>query len=174
MKVITIKQPWASLICEGIKDIENRTWNTNFRGRILIHASKASAGAMRSILNHQQKMKVANHQISDLKFYGQDDFIYGSIIGSVEIIDCIKDSKSIWALPDHYNWVLSNPKLFTEPIPAKGTQGFWNYPNILAEPEEENGKLFCHCQLPVKEKNQVSGDSHFGFYCTYCGGKWYK
>ena len=38
MKAITIKQPWASLIVEGIKDIENRTWKTSFRGRVLIHA----------------------------------------------------------------------------------------------------------------------------------------
>ena len=45
MKVITVKQPHASLIIEGveadtiilIKDIENRTWKTNFRGRVLIH-----------------------------------------------------------------------------------------------------------------------------------------
>ena len=39
MKTITIKQPWAQFIAEGIKDIENRTWKTNFRGRVLIHAS---------------------------------------------------------------------------------------------------------------------------------------
>ena len=40
MKTLSIKQPWASLICEGIKDIENRTWHTKFRGRILIHSSQ--------------------------------------------------------------------------------------------------------------------------------------
>lgn len=39
MKTITVKQPWASLIVEGIKDIENRTWKTNFRGRVLVHAA---------------------------------------------------------------------------------------------------------------------------------------
>ena len=38
MKALSIKQPWASLIAHGIKDIENRTWKTNFRGRIYIHA----------------------------------------------------------------------------------------------------------------------------------------
>ena len=39
MKAITIKQPWASLIVHGIKDIENRSWSTKFRGRVLIHAA---------------------------------------------------------------------------------------------------------------------------------------
>lgn len=42
MKVISIKQPWASLIAHGIKDIENRTWKCpqKYIGqRVLIHAS---------------------------------------------------------------------------------------------------------------------------------------
>lgn len=41
MKVITIKQPWASLIAEGLKEYEFRTWNTKYRGDILIHAGKS-------------------------------------------------------------------------------------------------------------------------------------
>jgi len=41
MKVITIKQPWASLIAEGYKKYEFRTWNTKYRGDILIHAGKS-------------------------------------------------------------------------------------------------------------------------------------
>ena len=40
MKVITIKQPWATLIAEGMKEYEFRTWNTKYRGDILIHAGK--------------------------------------------------------------------------------------------------------------------------------------
>ena len=38
MKVITIKQPWATLIAEGYKEYEFRTWKTKYRGDILIHA----------------------------------------------------------------------------------------------------------------------------------------
>ncbi len=41
MKVITIKQPWASLIAEGYKEYEFRSWNTKYRGDILIHAGKS-------------------------------------------------------------------------------------------------------------------------------------
>ena len=42
MKLLTIKQPWASLICLGIKDVENRTWRQNslIGERLLIMASK--------------------------------------------------------------------------------------------------------------------------------------
>jgi hypothetical protein len=40
MKVLSVRQPFASLICAGIKTVENRTWKTPYRGDILIHASK--------------------------------------------------------------------------------------------------------------------------------------
>lgn len=38
MKVLTLKQPWATLVAEGIKKYEFRTWKTNYRGKVLIHA----------------------------------------------------------------------------------------------------------------------------------------
>ena len=41
MKAISLKQPWADLIVNGIKDIENRTWKTSYRGKLFIHASKS-------------------------------------------------------------------------------------------------------------------------------------
>ena len=40
MKVITIKQPWATLIAKGHKEYEFRTWKTKYRGEILLHAGK--------------------------------------------------------------------------------------------------------------------------------------
>lgn len=40
MKAITIKQPWATLIAEGYKEYEFRTWKIKYRGDILIHAGK--------------------------------------------------------------------------------------------------------------------------------------
>ena len=41
MKVITIKEPWATLIAEGYKEYEFRVWKTNYRGEVLIHAGKS-------------------------------------------------------------------------------------------------------------------------------------
>ena len=49
MKTISVKQPWSYLICSGIKDVENRSWKTNFRGRVLIHSSKKISDAIMSI-----------------------------------------------------------------------------------------------------------------------------
>lgn len=39
MKTLSVQQPYATLICSGVKTVENRTWTTNHRGKILIHAS---------------------------------------------------------------------------------------------------------------------------------------
>lgn len=191
MKTITEKQPWASLIVEGIKDIENRTWPTKYRGRVLIHAS-AKGWKWKLVFNYlshaaRDVMSALGYDANWLK-----QLPTSAIIGSVEIVDCVINHSSIWAektegwcgensklhqewfgKPIIYNWVLAHPIQFPEPIPAKGMLGFWDYPNILSEPEEENGPLFCHCKLPVKEVNQVGGFSSF-YYCRYCEGKWYK
>ena len=139
MKTITVKQPWASLICSGIKDIENRTWPTKFRGTVLIHASAKDAGKYIDITTQEQRNAVMGFGWSN----GLDSpaFFYtpkSAIIGSVEIIDCIINHPSIWAeqtgLGEQlmnkctWNWVLANPKLFALPTEnVKGRLSFWNY-----------------------------------------------
>jgi len=179
MKTISIKQPWAFLICSGVKDIENRTWQTKFIGRVLVHASASpQKGFYKDFIPAWSSF---SEDQKDLIIQGSG--IRGAIIGSIEIVDCVVGNESIWAekasghypFPKQiiYNWVLANPILFPEPIPAKGKQSFWDYPNILAEPEEKDGELFCHCQLPVKEQSQVSRFIDH-YRCNYCGGKWYK
>ena len=58
MKALTIKQPWASLIASGIKDIENRTWKTHYRGKIYIHASSHYAKGAFSVMSSEQKKEI--------------------------------------------------------------------------------------------------------------------
>ncbi len=127
MKAITIKQPWASLIVHGIKNIENRSWQTNFCGRVLIHSSAKGDIAKFGCLQPNQRLKVLNTPMSRICF---NDLPFGSIIGSVEIVDCVQNHPSIWADKGVYNWVLTNPILFPEPIPAKGKLSFWDYLGI--------------------------------------------
>lgn len=135
MKVITVKQPWASLIVEGIKDVENRTWKTNLRGRVLIHAGiYKTSGLIANYLNSEQYMAFRKNV-----GYSGLDFVepIGAIIGSVEIMDCVINHPSIWAdktsigkcypMPVIYNWILANPIKFDKPIPAKGKLSFWEF-----------------------------------------------
>lgn len=145
MKAITIKQPWASLIVEGIKDVENRTWKCpeKYIGkRVLIHASakpiKDGMGAL-SVC----QITASDEWFKNLKLIP----VLGAIIGSVEIVDCVINHQSVWAEksyfnvtsnplpleeenePDYivYNWILSNPIKFDKPIPAKGKLSFWEF-----------------------------------------------
>lgn len=150
MKAITIKQPWASLIVHGIKDIENRTWTCpkKYIGqRVLIHASKSKDKREKPLLTEEQ-YKLAG----GVSGYGTHIFgNRGAIIGSVEIVDCVVNHSSIWAEKTEnytvgmnpklhenitgkkviYNWVLANPVLFEKPIPAKGRLSFWEYDGLL-------------------------------------------
>ncbi len=132
MKAITVKQPWASLIAHGIKDIENRSWSTKFRGRVLIHAAakgeKRSWGSLSDI--QSSKLLQSGSSLNKTSF---SNLPTGSIIGSIEIVDCVMNHPSVWAEKGVYNWVLANPKLFPEPIPAKGKLSFWEYLNINSE-----------------------------------------
>ena len=129
MKAITIKQPWASLIVHGIKNIENRSWQTNFRGRVLIHSSGKPLNYDNfydSILTNEQLLALPEN-----KEWKDFSFCTGSIIGSIEIVDCVQNHSSIWAEKEVYNWVLANPILFESPIEnVKGRLSFWDYLGI--------------------------------------------
>ena len=73
MKALTIKQPWASLIIEGYKKYEFRSWKTNYRGKVLIHAG-------------------ASVDKKDMERFSHLNLKYPSkrIIAEVEIEDCLE------------------------------------------------------------------------------------
>lgn len=100
MKAITVKQPWASLIVEGIKLIENRTWKCpqkHIGKRVLIHASaKPVYGLPCEVLTPVQYASVFSDRKLDA-LIGEN----GAILGSVEIVDCIVNHPSIWAEKFH-------------------------------------------------------------------------
>jgi len=154
MKALTVRQPYATLICMGIKDIENRTKPTTFRGKIFIHASAKWHERLKtnSLFTDDQYRNLACHGKNNgknLKRYfepGQiDNLPVSAIIGEVEIIDCVINHSSIWAektpikgytvegepLFEHkpiWNWVLANPVLYEKPIlNVKGKLSFWNF-----------------------------------------------
>jgi len=152
MKTITIKQPWAYLICSGLKDIENRTWKLpeKHKGKtVLIHVSAKPVKNFPNPLNIEQWDSLSTDQKLLLR---SNTLPNSAIIGSVEIVDCVQDHSSIWAereamvyskkhgkdiIVPVWNWVLANPVLFDKPITnVKGKLSFWDYP--LTEEEYLN------------------------------------
>ncbi len=125
MKVLTIKQPWASFIILGYKRFEFRSWQTKYRGEILIHAGKS----------------VDKEAMNRLKKYIPKDMPLGNIIGKVNLVDCIKmcpefkekllkENKDIYtdsSFKENYGWQLTNIEKFDKTIEAKGHLSLWEY-----------------------------------------------
>lgn len=127
MKVITIKQPFATLIAEGLKEYEFRTWKTKYRGDILIHAGKGID-------------KKAMRRLECLNL----DYPTGCIIAKATITDCVrvddklkdelrlKDDKVYHGVLRHdsdwvgYGFKLENVEKIN-PITINGKLGLWNY-----------------------------------------------
>jgi hypothetical protein len=122
MKVLSVMNPWAYWIiygslAYGVKDVENRKYRTNFRGRILIHASQKIDV---SIPDRDEIRMNAGKRIDWSKYNGR-------ILGSVEIVDCVQDSESGWANKGLWHWVLRDPVIFDYPQLAKGSLGLWDF-----------------------------------------------
>ena len=125
MKVISIREPFATLIKDGVKTIETRSWKTNYRGKIYIHSC------------------IAKDKIRDsIKPFIKSELKYGYILCSANLVDCIymdeafieKEKKENYNNflcgryeVGRYAWVLENIEILSNPIPAKGQLGIWNY-----------------------------------------------
>lgn len=124
-KALSVQQPYALLEVTGVKDIENRTWKTDFRGRLYIHACGKRMGKINYHLTEEQ-MSIIDPATTNILL--QDEkLMYSSIIGYVDLIDVVENHPSVWALPGHYHWVLANPVMFSSPIVnVKGKLSLWN------------------------------------------------
>lgn len=144
MKVITLWQPWATLLAAGKKKCETRSWKTNYRGEILIHAGKKNVlyGAR---LMPSGAWRRAKECLVGVANRG-DIFPTGAIIGKANLVNCVFIDEKTAALireqnpdeyifgdftPGRYAWVMENPVFFNEPIPASGKQGLWNWEGEL-------------------------------------------
>jgi hypothetical protein len=108
MIALSIRQPFAHHILFGGKMVENRNWPTNYRGRILVHASLKFEG-------------FADEKRRFLMDYPHTDF--GGIVGMVEIVDCVTSMTNPW-FNGPYGFVLRNPRP-VQFMPCKGALGFF-------------------------------------------------
>ena len=123
MKVITLKQPWATLVAEGLKKYEFRSWKFNYRGEILIHAGKGI---------DKEAMK---------KFeYLNLNYPHSKIIAKVKILDCIElndeinkqiieENELIYGHKYYrtgYAWKLELIEKINDETEVSGKQGIWN------------------------------------------------
>ena len=116
LRCLSIQQPHAALILNGRKDVENRTWNTKYRGVLYIHAGK----------RYDQQSPIAPIEPSRRK----------AIIGRVTLVECVKWSKRHlppWHQFGMIGWYLADPEILVDPIPYRGRLGLMKLEHEIAE-----------------------------------------
>lgn len=119
IKVLSVQAPWAyCFFSRGDyyppKDVENRTQRTNYRGRLFIHVSKQRSA---------QGDRWLQEKFGGLTF---GPLPTSCIIGSVDLVACIRESSSQWAFPNYHHWIVKNPVLLERPVlNVKGQLGLW-------------------------------------------------
>jgi hypothetical protein len=132
-KVISLLQPWASLVVMGHKKIETRSWTTAYRGNLLIHASKGRAGAA-----------IAATPLFQQHIPDFSTLPFGAIIGEARLVDILRIEET--GLPEEhmaqltleerafgdyhagrFAWMLEDAVIWDEVIPATGRLGLWEW-----------------------------------------------
>ena len=100
LRALSVHQPWAWLIVNGLKDIENRSRRTRHRGPLLIHAGRSLDDYTEDNIEWVKR----KHGISVPL-----EMDTGGIVGVVDVIDCVESHKSKW-FDGPFGWVLANPR----------------------------------------------------------------
>ena len=169
MKAISIQQPWADLICSGVKDVENRSWKpTTVPMRVLITSSST-----RSKLKNEDMLPlcwllpVENAQLMG-NLFDLGSAPLSAVVGVATIADYVEQSDSVWAQEGkgaEYKWIIKDAQFFAEPIEGiKGKLHFYDVPEVDENnlpplvPHYEMKREAAHLYIPVNELafNQVA------------------
>lgn len=148
MKALSLRQPWAYIVTHWGKVIENRHWNTDFRGEFLIHAAKgmepeeyqdARDFVVETLRWQEQGCQLVKTTEFDLGFKKHDR--RGGIVGRARLVRVLprcqpKGVASLfpcdhpWHIPDQFGFVLADvaPVPF---VPFRGMPGFFDVPDDL-------------------------------------------
>lgn len=120
---LSIMQPWAWLIVNGHKNIENRDWPTRFRGPIAIHAGKkVDDDALTSVVRGYHPVIGGKKVFDRTNRAGSET---GGIVGVGEIVDCVEQSDSDWFV-GRYGFIIANARP-VDFIAVRGKLGFFDW-----------------------------------------------
>lgn len=121
MRTISVRQPWAWLLVNGHKEVENRTWETSFRGRFLIHAGKTMTKR-----DYTEVVEFLADISSPVQLPAFDDLERGGVVGIADLHDCVSEYSSPYFFGP-YGFLVRNAR----PLPYlsfKGQLGFFDVP----------------------------------------------
>lgn len=140
LRALTLIQPWATLIVQGHKTIETRTWRTPYRGWLAIHAGKST-----DLVDDPAK------------------HTFGAVVAITRIVDCrpmtVEDEPAALVRSEsgRYAWELADIHALDTPIPMRGYQGLWRpKPNALAALRSQIETMDTDAQAPEHKKGQAA------------------
>jgi activating signal cointegrator 1 len=140
IKVLTLTEPWATLIMIGAKRYETRGWPTNYRGELAIHAALGFPKWARETCDIEPFKTV----LAAAGYHGYKDLPTAAILGTVELYSCERTTLVLPTLEGHeesfgnyadedpngrkrYAFGLRDVKRWPKPVHAMGQLGIWNW-----------------------------------------------
>jgi hypothetical protein len=152
IRALTLTQPWATLVAIGAKQVETRSWGTDYRGPLAIHAAKRFPTAARALCvsgpwfgrsKFSEVLRAARIRgpVEDERRYSTGALPLGKVLAIVELVDVrpitspdafghpLGDNEVAFGdwTPGRFRWVLADVRPLPEPIPARGALGLWTW-----------------------------------------------
>ena len=128
MKALTLTQPWASLMALGYKQVETRSWRTQYRGPLAIHAAKGYPASARRFAED---------------FGGLARIPRGAVVCTIDLVDCQPTEEVALRIsdlechlgdyaPGRWAWLFDPASLRVpaDPIPARGALSLWEWDSL--------------------------------------------
>ncbi len=134
MKVLSVHPVWAWAIVHGHKPVENRTWRTNYRGPLAIHATKRPPRRIE---------EAARAALAALGIDVPEELSEQAILGTVELTGTPRLEDAPAAIRVHALawgprvWVLADARAFNTPLPCSGRQGLWTIDDAMLDGHDD-------------------------------------
>lgn len=150
MKALSVRQPWAYLIASGEKTIELRSWKTDYRGKLLICASKSEKDAWVLIGDNEEHQLPAGVMMCTV-----------DLVDVIPLADTEENRRKSYAdkiAEGTYGWVLANPQdVLLKPV--NGRLRLFEVDDGLIEPMPDEDSWFDHSDKLAVPGMKCSGTS---------------
>jgi hypothetical protein len=143
--MLTVRQPWATLIAIGAKQIETRSRKTNYRGLLAIHSSVRISKRDEALITKEpfKTAMMRDARPGGSPWEAQELLPCGVILATCRLVKCLPTEAirsslhctDEWWFGDYsrgrWAWMLSDVRRLVTPIPAKGQLGLWEIDDAL-------------------------------------------
>lgn len=130
MKALSIKAPGIWTLLNGCP-IDQRTWDTTYRGPLALHASKTKDRDKYNWL----RARAEGLGIDRDRIPAYEKFRKGGIVAVCELVDCTRDFDSPWRHKHAYPWAFALKDVRpVEFVPWHGSQRLFDVAEFVIKP----------------------------------------